>query len=209
MLSRSLFPSPRYTTFEMASPKEVTNMFDQDYDDIIRKAIAAAAATGPLAMSPVPLTDTAAVAGIWTTMMIAIARRTGHALDVETAKKVVLAVIAQALAYWAGCKALTWLIAKFPGIGMVTGSGANSVLNVALTVWLGYAFIDLFEREDFELIDWPVYVGVLKDAMKPGADVSKLRRVRDFFKRWSTSAGRSATASARRLIGASKRSVVI
>ncbi len=39
-------------------------MSDQDYDDIIRKAVAAAAATGPLAMSPVPATDTVAVAGI-------------------------------------------------------------------------------------------------------------------------------------------------
>lgn len=171
-------------------------MSDQDYDDIIRKAVAAAAATGPLAMSPIPATDTVAVAGIWTTMMIAIARRTGHSLDVETAKKVVLAVIVQATAYWTGSKTLTWIIAKFPGIGWVTGSATNSVLNVAFTVWLGYALIDLFEREDFELIDWPAYAGFLKDAMKPWGDVGKLRRARDFFKRCLPSAGRSATASA-------------
>lgn len=171
-------------------------MSDQDYDDIIRKAVAAAAATGPLAMSPVPATDTVAVAGIWTTMMIAIASRTGHSLDVETGKKVVLAFIAQAGAYWTGSKALTWIIAKFPGIGMVTGSGANSVLNGAFTVWLGCLLIDLFEREDFELIDWPVYVGFLKDAKKPWEDVGKLRRVRDFFKRCLPGAGRSVTASA-------------
>ena len=171
-------------------------MSDQDYDDIIRKAVAAAAATGPLAMSPIPATDTIAVAGIWTTMMIAIARRTGHSLDVETAKKVVLAVITQAGAYWTGSKALTWIVAKIPGPGMVTGSGANSVLNGAFTVWLGYRFIDLFEREDFELIDWQVYAETLMDAKKPWGDVGKLRRVRDFFKRCLPGAGRSATASA-------------
>jgi uncharacterized protein (DUF697 family) len=157
---------------------------DEDYDGIIRKAVTGAAATGPLAMSLIPSADTVVITGIWTTMMIAIARRTGHSLDARTGKKVVLGFIHQAGAYWAGSKALTWIVAKVPGIGMVTGSGANSVLNGTFTVWLGLTFIDLSEREDFELIDWAVYVDSLKDAKRPYADVAKLRRVRDFFKRW-------------------------
>lgn len=159
-------------------------MSDEDYDGIIRKAVTGAAATGPLALSPIPQADAVVVVGIWTTMMIAIARRKGHSLDVETGKKVVLAFIHQAGAYWVGSKALTWIVAKVPGIGMVTGSGANSILNGTFTVWLGLTFIDLSEREDFELIDWSVYAESLKDAKRPYADVAKLRRARDFFKRW-------------------------
>ena len=75
-------------------------------------------------------------------------------------------------------------MAKVPGIGMVTGSAANGVLNATFTVWVGLTFIDLAEREDFELIDWSVYAESLKDAKRPYADIRKLRRIRDFFKRW-------------------------
>jgi len=67
---------------------------------------------------------------------------------------------------------------------MVTGSGANSVLNGTFTVWLGLTFIDLSERDDFELIDWSVFAESLKDSKQPYADVAKLRRIRVFFKRW-------------------------
>ncbi len=68
--------------------------------------------------------------------------------------------------------ALTWIVAKVPGIGMVTGSGANSVLNGTFTVWLGLTFIDLSERDDFELIDWSVFAESLKDSKQPYADVA-------------------------------------
>jgi len=157
---------------------------DEDYDGILRKAVTGAAATGPLAMSLIPTADTIVIAGIWTTMMIAIARKRGRSLDAETGKKLVPAFIAQAGAYWVGSKALTWVVAKVPGIGMVTGSAANGVLNATFTVWVGLTFIDLAEREDFELIDWSVYAESLKDAKRPYADIRKLRRIRDFFKRW-------------------------
>lgn len=164
---------------------EKTITTDEDYDNIIRTAVVAASAAGPLAMSPIPATDTVVVAGIWTTMMTGIARKTGHSLDLETGKKVVLAVISGAGLYWTGGKALTWIIARIPGIGWVTGSGANSVLNGTFTVWLGYSLIDLFEKEDFELDDWEFCIEYLKDAMKPQANKDKLKRIRAFFKRWT------------------------
>lgn len=165
---------------------ETTVMADENYDSIIRTAVVAASAAGPLAMSPIPVADTFVVAGIWATMMTGIARKTGHDLDLETGKKVALAVISGAGAYWTGCKALTWIIAKVPGIGWVTGSGANSVLNGAYTVWLGYSLIDLFEKEGFELDDWIFCIEYLKDAMKPRTNKDKLMRIRAFFKRWTS-----------------------
>ncbi len=160
-------------------------MCDADFDGIIRTAVVAAAATGPLVVLPVPGADAIPIAGIATTMMIAIARETGHSMDPTTSKKVVLAVIAQAGSYWVNVKAFNWIVAKFPGIGWVTGSGANSLLNVAFMVWLGYAFIDLFEKEDVEVIDLGSHLVFLQEAMKPNPGLRKLMRIRDFFKRWA------------------------
>lgn len=160
-------------------------MSDADFDGIIHAAVVAAAATGPLVVLPVPGADALPIAGIATTMMIAIARQTGHTVDAATGKKVVLAVVAQAGSYWMNVKAFNWLVAKFPGIGWVAGSGANSLLNAAFMVWLGYAFIDLFEREDVEVIDLGSHLGFLQEAMKPNPGVRKLKRIRNFFTRWA------------------------
>lgn len=160
-------------------------MADEDYDGIIRTAFVAASATGPLVISPIPGSDLVVVTGIWTTMMTGIARKTGHSLDVETGKKVVVAVVAGAGAYWTGSKTLTWILAKIPGIGWATGSAINSGLNGAFTLWLGYAFIDLFEKDDFDLQNWEFCIEYLKIAMKPGINKAKLMRIRAFFKRWT------------------------
>lgn len=159
-------------------------MHDADFDGIIQAAVVAAAATGPLVVLPVPGADALPMAGIATTMMIAIARQTGHAVDATTGKKVVLAVIAQAGSYWVNVKAFNWLVAKFPGIGWVAGSAANSLLNGAFMVWLGYAFIDLFKRDHVEVIDLASHLEFLQDAMKPNPGLRKLKRIRGFFMRW-------------------------
>lgn len=160
-------------------------MADEEYDDIVRTAAAAAAATGPLAMSPVPATDTLAIAGIWTAMMTAIAQRTGHRLDAETAKKVAVGISGAAGGYWVGCKWFTWILAKIPGVGMVTGSGINSTLNVGFTLWLAYSFIDLFEEDDIDLTDWEFMITQLKGAMKPSMSSGKVARIREFFGRFT------------------------
>jgi hypothetical protein len=102
----------------------------------------------------------------------------------------VLAVIAQAGSYWVNVKVFNWIVAKIPGIGWVTGSGANSLLNVAFMVWLGLAFIDLFEKDDVEVGDLGSHLAFLREAMKPNPGLRKLRRISAFFKRW---AGMSAT----------------
>lgn len=158
-------------------------MADKDYDSIIRTATGAAAACGPLALSPVPVTDTVAIAGIWATMMTAIARRAGHGLDKETAKMVALGVLGAAGSYWSGCKTFTWVLAKIPGPGMIVGSGVNGTLNAGFTLWVAYSFIDLFEEDDIDLTDWEFMITYLKGAVRPAANSAKLRRIRAFFRR--------------------------
>ncbi len=164
--------------------QRIYTLADEDYDTILRSAAAAAAAAGPLAMSPVPGTDTIVVAGAWTGMIVAIAKKAGRdELDAEAAKKIILGVIAGAGAYWTGSKFFTWILAKIPGIGWVTGSGINSGLNVVFTLWLGYVLIDFFEGPTLKLDDITTIIGQLTEAMKPQLKGDKIKRIVGFFKR--------------------------
>jgi len=159
-------------------------MADEKYDTILRTAITAAAASGPLAMSPIPGTDTLVMGGTWIAMMTAIAKKAGYNnLDSEIAKKVVLGVVAGAGAYWTGSKIFTWILAKIPVIGWVTGSGINATLNVLFTLWMGYAFIDWFEGPNIEFNDLSTTIKQLIDAMQPGLRSGKIQRIADFFTR--------------------------
>jgi uncharacterized protein (DUF697 family) len=169
---------------EVVHGQRTYTLADKDYDTILRSAVAAAATAGPLAMSPIPGTDTIVVAGAWIGMIVAIAKKTGcDELDAETAKKIALGVIAGAGAYWTGSKLFTWTLAKIPGIGWVTGSGINSGLNVVFTLWLGYALIDLFEGPNPEFDDITTIIEQLTEAMKPQARSGKVNRIVGFFKR--------------------------
>ncbi len=157
---------------------------DEDYDGILRTAVAAGGATGPLIISPVPGTDMAAVAAIWTTMAVNIARRNGHTVEGEAARRVILAVVAGAGAYWANAKLVMWFISKIPGIGMVGASGVNGGINALSTLWLGFALIDLFEQRSGG-VDLEFSVDFLVKEMKLRPNGRKLRRLQAFFRRWA------------------------
>ncbi|GHO77939.1 hypothetical protein KSD_57100 [Ktedonobacter sp. SOSP1-85] len=159
-------------------------MADKDYDTILRTAAAAASAAGPLAISPIPGADTLVIAGVWSTMMIAVARKAGQGVfNGEVSKKVALSVIAGAGAYWTGSKLFTWILAKIPVVGWVTGSGINAGLNGIFTLWMGYALIDLFEGPNLKIEDMATIIKQLTDAMKPHVGSSKVKRVVGFFQR--------------------------
>jgi len=158
-------------------------MADEDYDTILRTAAAAAAATAPLAMSPVPLTDAAAMAGIWSTMLVAIAKKSGHHLDADTARRMAFAATAGAGGYWTGSKIFTWALAKIPGPGMVAGATVNGTLNVTFTLFVGYVFIDLFEKPEFDVLDVESDMAYLRQGLKPYMSTDKLHRIAGFMKR--------------------------
>ncbi|MEV6598677.1 hypothetical protein AB0M36_17730 [Actinoplanes sp. NPDC051346] len=104
-------------------------------------------------------------------------------------KKVALGVLGAAGGYWVGCKLFTWVLAKIPGVGMVTGSGINGMLNAGFTLWLAYSFIDLFEEDDIDLTDWEFLITQLKGAMRPSMSSGKFRRIRAFFGRFDVMGG--------------------
>jgi hypothetical protein len=89
--------------------------------------------------------------------------------------------MAGAGAYYTGVRFFLWIVAKVPGIGMVAGAGAMSTINVAVTLWLAFAMVDLFEQHDS--VNAEFCVDFLKREMKPGVNLRKLKRIKDFMKR--------------------------
>ena len=123
-----------------------------EYRGIIRKGVAAATAAGPLGAFAGPF-DAGAVGGIWTTMLISIAKRSGHSIDGAFASKFVSTVGAGAVAYYGGCKAATWLFHLIPGAGTLAAMGVSSALNAIFTYKFGAAVSELFDKAEFELKD--------------------------------------------------------
>jgi len=156
-------------------------MADEQYDGIIKKAVLAAAAAGPLVLAPVPGPADVAMGAINGIMLVAIARHNNQTFDEAVAKRIILGVTAGAGAYYSGVKFFLWLVAKVPGIGMIAGAGATSTINVAVTLWLAFAMVDLFERHDS--IDADFCTEFLSREMKPGVNLRKLKRIKDFMKR--------------------------
>jgi uncharacterized protein (DUF697 family) len=159
---------------------------DEEYDGILRTAAAAAGATGPLIILPVPGADMAAIAGIWTTMAVNIAQRNGHTVEGEAARRVILAVAAGSAAYWANAKLVMWFISKIPGIGMAGAAGVNGGVNALSTLWLGFALIDLFEQRSGG-VDLEFSVDFLVKEMRPRPNGRKLKRLQAFSRRWANS----------------------
>lgn len=80
------------------------------FDIIVRNGITAAAAAGPLGL--LGSLDTAAVAGIWTTMIVAINEKSSQKID--NVADFVKSVAAGFCSYYIGCKAANMIVSLFP-----------------------------------------------------------------------------------------------
>ena len=114
------------------------------YQGIIKKGVVAASAAGPIGAFVGPF-DAGAIGGIWGTMLVSIANRSGHKIDGKFASKFIATVGAGAVAYYGGVKAATWLFHAIPGAGSLTAMGISTALNAIFTYKFGAAVSDLFD----------------------------------------------------------------
>jgi hypothetical protein len=122
------------------------------YRGIVQKGVVASMAAGPLGAVTGPF-DATAVFAIWSTMLIAIARESGHKLDGTFVTKFLSTVGSAAIAYYGGCKAATWLFNLVPGAGTLVAIGASTAMNAVFTYKFGAAVSNLFDKDDFDLKD--------------------------------------------------------
>ena len=122
------------------------------YRGIVRKGVYAATAAGPLGAFPGPF-DAGALGGIWTTMLVAIAKKSGHELDGKFVTKFITTVGTSVAAYVAGSKMATYLFHLVPGAGTLAAMGISSYFNAMITYRFGASVSELFDKKDFDLGD--------------------------------------------------------
>lgn len=126
----------------------MTNL-PEKYADLIRGSVAAAAGIGvPGAF--VPGIDVAAMAGIWTNMIIQIANKAGKPMSRDKAGKFVTAIASGVGGYVGGSLLFTKLLHAIPGVGTGAAIGINALLNGIYTYRLGKALISQFEKSHFD-----------------------------------------------------------
>lgn len=148
---------------------------DKKYESIVKNS-AKAAATAGVSGAINPFLDTAAVAGIWTNMIIKIAQASGHQMSVATATKFVTTVASGVAAYKVGSKLFSTIIWLIPGIGWLGAMGVNSTLNYLFTYKLGKVTSGLFGKPGF---DYGSAVDVATYVVLPMLSIPTLREFRE------------------------------
>jgi hypothetical protein len=100
----------------------------------------------------VPALDMGGIAVTWTTMLTAMAVRSGHPFSSKDITKLVVAAVSAVAGYKIGSKILTWamvpFIVAFPVAGVPAAVVLNAGLNGLFTLRLGMACAGLFSRPD-------------------------------------------------------------
>lgn len=124
----------------------------EKYKKIISSGVIASLAAGPLGAFSGPF-DAGAIAGIWTTMFISIANKSGHMVDSAFAKKFISTIGTGFVGYYGGCKVATWIFHLIPGAGTLAAMGISTVMNGIFTLKFGSAVASLMNKNDFDVDD--------------------------------------------------------
>ncbi|MEV7803258.1 hypothetical protein AB0O28_09970 [Microbispora sp. NPDC088329] len=129
---------------------------DHRYQGIVKTAMISAAGVGTVGTF-LPVVDLAGITTTWTTMVVAIARASGHPASTATVGKVVAAAVAGVSGYYAGSKMLSAvalpLIVAFPVVGVPSVVAVNVMLNGLFTYRLGKSCAADFSRPGFTADD--------------------------------------------------------
>jgi hypothetical protein len=124
----------------------------EKYRKITKTAILAATAAGPLGAFTGPF-DGAAVGTIWTTMVVAMVKKSGHELSAGFVSKFVATLGVGVAAYYGGCKLATMLFHIIPGAGTLMAMGISSLMNALFTYKVAAAVSSQLENGKFSFHD--------------------------------------------------------
>lgn len=151
------------------------------FDIIVRNGVTAAAAAGPLGL--LGSVDTAAVAGIWTTMIMAINEKSARKID--NATDFVKSVAAGFCSYYIGCKAANMIVSLFPG-GIVLGIAASTATNVYFTYRIAEIVIEMLNNPRFEQEKPEHYVSFALKLLKRLPSAKEIVAVVLLYKKWKS-----------------------
>ncbi len=120
------------------------------YRPIVGTAVLGAGAIGVPGAFSTGL-DVGAMGTLWSSMIFAIAKESGHPLDMALCTKLAMSVTTGAGTYLSGSKVATWVFHLIPGAGTGAAIALNSFGNAFYTYTLGCAFVKLFDEDGFDL----------------------------------------------------------
>lgn len=151
------------------------------FDIIVRNGITAAAAAGPLGLFGT--VDTAAVAGIWTTMIIAINEKSTRKIDNVT--DFVKSVAAGFCSYYIGCKAANMIVSLFPG-GIILGVATSTATNIYFTYRMAEIVVEMLNSPRYEQEKPEHYVSFALKLLKKLPSAKEITAVVLLYKKWKS-----------------------
>jgi uncharacterized protein (DUF697 family) len=122
----------------------------EQYRNTLRNAMQATLILGP-AGDLAPVISTSGMIGVWTSMIVGIADKSGHKMSTETAMKLAGSIIASVVAYRLASSAIRAVVRVLPGLGKPTSVAVSVALNTYFTYRLGRAMIKQFESPSFDM----------------------------------------------------------
>lgn len=106
------------------------------------------------ALSPLPVVDVVAGAGITSNMVLQLARVYKQKVDLDTVGRLLsemgkqlLSVAGANVAAPAAATGIASMLKSVPGVGTITGGVLQGLVQVLVTRWIGGVFIEYFKRE--------------------------------------------------------------
>ena len=120
------------------------------YKDIVGPSIVAATTSEPLITCNSSTASKGKIGSIWTTMLMAIAQKSGRELDSNFVTQFIERLEPGAVAYYWDCKVTTWCFHLVPGGGALTAMGNRAVMNALFTYKFGESVTHLIEGNCFD-----------------------------------------------------------
>lgn len=120
------------------------NRIPYKYTTIVKNALIAAAAIGPVGVFGG--IDTVAVGGVWATMFIAIRNKANSSFGSDP-KRIAGAAVSGIVKYYIGCKVATYTCFLIPGAGIFIGMGVSALCNIYFTYNFASALIELMDTK--------------------------------------------------------------
>ncbi len=117
------------------------------YCGMVKKALIAAAAAGPLGVLPDGVLDAAAICSTWGVLLVAMLDKSGIKLDKNVAAKMCTSVIAGAAGYYAGCKVASKIFNFIPLAGPLLGASVSTLANVIFTYQFAWTVACLLNED--------------------------------------------------------------
>ena len=153
---------------------------ERNYWPMMKVAIAAAAAAGPLGSLTGPA-DMIAVTGIWTTLLISMMNKAECKISPKNAKTIATAVATGAVSYYVGCKVASWMFYLIPFAGVAGAIGISTAANILFTYRFGLSIASMIEKNIVDCRDKSLLLEIATPLFRKLPSIGELREIKTIY----------------------------